>query len=387
VPTSRAATSSTRDRSPAVRASGIREIVAWLEREGKGKGVAQYRLHDWCISRQRYWGPPIPIIYCDACGAVPVPEKDLPVLLPALEDFRPDDSGISPLARSASGTTSPAPRAASRRTARPTCRTPSSTRLWYHLRYLSTEFDDRPFDAARVKKWLPVATYIGRQRARGAAFVVCRASSAWCCTTRATSISMSRTGSSGPTAIIVKGRSQDVEVAGQRGGPDQYIAHWGADTFRMYLMFLGPFEEGATSATRARRSAAVPRQGLGPGGAVRAPDLMGVELRHEIVVKWHQTKKKVTASLESLSYNTAIAALMEFMNALRASNCAEREIVKDMIVMLAPFAPHFAEECWERLGAGDRRLRAQVADLGRGAHGRAQDRDPGAGERQDPRAR
>jgi leucyl-tRNA synthetase len=77
---------------------------------------------------------------------------------------------------------------------------------------------------------------------------------------------------------------------------------------------------------------------------------MGVELRHEIVVKWHQTKKKVTAGLESLSYNTAIAALMELLNALRASNCAAREIVKDVIVMLAPFAPHFAEECWERLG-------------------------------------
>ena len=113
---------------------GFTEITAWLEREGKGQGVAQYRLHDWCISRQRYWGPPIPIIYCKDCGAVPVPEKDLPVLLPALEDFRPDDSGISPLARSAEWYNVPCP----------TCGKPSHRETdvsdtfldssWYHLR-------------------------------------------------------------------------------------------------------------------------------------------------------------------------------------------------------------------------------------------------------------
>ena len=135
--------------------------------------------------------------------------------------------------------------------------------------------------------------------------------------------------------------------------PDQYIAQWGADTFRMYLMFIGPFEEGGDFRDE---GLAGPRRFLDKVWDLvdqcERQTLMGVELRHEIVVKWHQTKKQVTAGLESLSFNTSIAALMEFLNALRASNCAAREIVKDIIVMLAPFAPHFAEECWERLGKG-----------------------------------
>jgi leucyl-tRNA synthetase len=330
--------------------AGFAEIVSWLEREGKGKGVAQYRLHDWCISRQRYWGPPIPIIYCPDCGAVPVPEKDLPVLLPALEDFRPDDSGVSPLARSAEWYNVPCPR----------CGKPghretdvSDTFLdssWYHLRYLSTEFDDRPFDATRVKKWLPVATYIGGNEHAVLHLLYAR----FVCMVlhdqgylpfdepyrkfRA-------------HGIIVKDGAKMSKSRGNVVVPDQYIAHWGADTFRMYLMFLGPFEEGGDFRDE---GLAGPRRFLDKVWDLveqcERQTLMGVELRHEIVVKWHQTKKKVTASLESLSYNTAIAALMEFINALRASNCAAREIVKDMVVMLAPFAPHFSEECWERLG-------------------------------------
>jgi leucyl-tRNA synthetase len=134
--------------------------------------------------------------------------------------------------------------------------------------------------------------------------------------------------------------------------PDEYITSWGADTFRMYLMFLGPFEDGGDFRDE---GLAGPRRFLDKVwdlvGQCEARTLVGNELQHGIVVKWNQTKKKVTEGLEHLSYNTAIAALMEFLNALRAVNCSERKIVKDLVVMLAPFAPHFAEECWERLGA------------------------------------
>ncbi|HEY6830685.1 MAG TPA: leucine--tRNA ligase, partial [Gemmatimonadaceae bacterium] len=138
-----------------------RAVSDWLAARGQGRGVVNYRLHDWCISRQRYWGPPIPIVYCDKCGTVPVPESDLPVELPYVEDFRPGDDGVSPLARVESWY----------RVACPSCggtarreTDVSDTFLdsaWYFLRYPSSDVEDEPFDAGLTRKWLPVASYIG----------------------------------------------------------------------------------------------------------------------------------------------------------------------------------------------------------------------------------
>ena len=151
--------------------------------------------------------------------------------------------------------------------------------------------------------------------------------------------------------LIVKDGAKMSKTKGNVVVPDEYIARWGADTLRMYLMFLGPYEEGGDF-----RDASIngPRRFLDKMWALvdqcSRKTLIGDEIHHNILVKWHQTKKKVTHDLETLSYNTAIAALMELLNAMRESNCSERNIVKDMIVMLAPFAPHFAEECWEQLG-------------------------------------
>ncbi len=327
-----------------------RAIADWLAQEGHGTRTVRYRLYDWCISRQRYWGPPIPIIYCDACGAVPVPEHDLPVILPELEDFRPDDSGISPLARNAAWYHVPCP----------TCGGPgrretdvSDTFLdsaWYYLRYTSTEFHDRPFDAARVARWCPVATYIGGNEHAVLHLLYSRF------------IAMvlhdqgllpfeepfARFRAHG---LIVKDGAKMSKSKGNVVIPDEYIARWGADTFRMYLMFLGPFQEGGDF-----RDSGIsgPRRFLNKVWDLvdqsQGMTLSGQEIHHSVLIKWHQTRKKVTEAIDGLSYNTAIAALMEFLNALRDVNCSERQVVKDLVVMLAPFAPHFAEECWERLG-------------------------------------
>ncbi|HVF40495.1 MAG TPA: leucine--tRNA ligase, partial [Gemmatimonadaceae bacterium] len=147
------------DGMPVVEAKAA--IIDMLARQGSGAAVINYRLHDWCISRQRYWGPPIPIIYCDDCGAVPVPEKDLPVVLPYVEDFKPDDSGVSPLARHESWYRVACPKCG--RTGRRETDV-SDTFLdsaWYFLRYPSVGIDETPFDAALTSKWLPVNSYIG----------------------------------------------------------------------------------------------------------------------------------------------------------------------------------------------------------------------------------
>ncbi len=329
---------------------GLRAIVAWLERERHGTGQVRYRLHDWCISRQRYWGPPIPIIYCDHCGPVPVPEKDLPVLLPQIDDFRPDDSGVSPLARHKEWYEVPCP----------TCGGPahretdvSDTFLdsaWYYLRYLSTEFDDRAYDAGRVARWTPVASYIGGNE-HAVLHLLYSRFIAMVLHDRGQLHFEEPFRKFRAHGHIVKDGAKMSKSKGNVVVPDQYIARWGADSFRMYLMFLGPFEEGGDFRDEGMSG---PRRFLDKVWDLVAEcdrqTLSGVELQQGIVVKWNQTKKKVTEGLEGLSYNTAIAALMELLNAMRAVNCAERRMIKDLVIMLAPFAPHFAEECWERLG-------------------------------------
>lgn len=325
-------------------------ITDWLVERGQGARTVQYRLYDWCISRQRYWGPPIPMINCDDCGPVPVPEDQLPVLLPELADFRPDDSGVSPLARNTDWYYTPCPSCGATARRETDVSDTFLDSAWYYLRYTSTECDDRAFDAARVAKWCPVATYIGGNEhavlhllySRFIAMVL--HDQGWLPFEEPFAKFRAH-------GLIVKDGAKMSKSRGNVVIPDEYLAKWGADTFRMYLMFLGPFQEGGDF-----RDAGIsgPRRFLDKVWDLVSQSetvtLMGNEIHHSVLIKWHQTRKRVTESLESLSYNTAIAALMEFLNALRDVNCSERQIVKDVLVMLAPFAPHFAEECWERLG-------------------------------------
>ncbi len=320
-----------------------RAIVEWLEGKGAGKAVINFRLHDWCISRQRYWGPPIPIIYCDEHGAVPVPEQDLPVLLPLIDDFRPDDTGVSPLARHESWYHVPCPVCGKRGRRETDVSDTFLDSAWYHLRYPSTEFDDRPFDAARTRKWLPVTTYIG-----GNEHAVLHLLYA-----RFITMVLHELGhvhfdepyrKFRAHGLIVKDGAKMSKSRGNVVIPDEYINKWGADTFRMYLMFLGPFQEGGDFRDEGISG---PRRFLdkvwalvGDACRTHADD----EVRHETLVKYHQTVKKVTEGMEDLRYNTSIAALMELVNALRADTCTQRTLVEGLVIMLAPFAPHFAEE-------------------------------------------
>jgi len=220
---------------------------------------------------------------------------------------------------------------------------------WYYLRYPSTEFADRPFDPARTRKWCPVATYIGGNEhavlhllySRFLAMVL---------------HDLGQLHFEEPFAkfrahgLIVKDGSKMSKSRGNVVIPDEYIARWGADSFRMYLMFLGPFGEGGdfrdAGISGVRRF--LDKVWLLVGHAAHGE--RGGEMQRAFLSKWNRTKKKVGEDLESLSYNTAIAALMEMLNAIRETNCSEPGLVEEFVVMLAPFAPHFAEECWERLG-------------------------------------
>jgi leucyl-tRNA synthetase len=324
-----------------------REIVAWLAKHEHAKAVTNYRLHDWCISRQRYWGPPIPIIYCDRCGAVPVPEQDLPVRLPDIEDFRPDDSGISPLARHASWYHVPCP----------TCGGPgrretdvSDTFLdsaWYFLRYPSADRTDVAFDPVRTRKWLPVDSYIGGNEHAVLHLLYARFVTMVLHDMGYLEFEEPFTKFRAHGLIIRDGAKMS-KSRGNVVNPDAYIDQWGADSFRTYLMFLGPFEEGGDF--RDQGISGVRRFFDRLWASVTEASSVG-EADPAVLRKLHQTIRKVGDDIARLSYNTAIAAMMEYMNVLRKSErTPHRAEVEPLVPLVAPFAPHLAEELWERFG-------------------------------------
>jgi leucyl-tRNA synthetase len=324
----------------------IRAVTEWLAERELGELRVNFRLHDWCISRQRYWGPPIPVIHCGECGAVPVPEEDLPVVLPRVEDFKPDDSGISPLARVEEWHKVDCPSCggeAHRET------DVSDTFLdsgWYFLRYPSTDFDDRPFDPEITKRWLPVDTYIGGNEHAVLHLMYSRF---------LTMVlhDLGHLDFEEPFArfrahgLIIRNGAKMSKSKGNVIVPDPIIEEYGADTFRTYLMFLGPFDEGGDYRD----------EGIeGPRGFLhrlwdtvesaqdQAPD-------PAVERKVHQTIEQVTEQLADLQYNTSIAALMECLNAVRSGGrTPARGEVQPLVVMVAPFAPHLAEELWQTLG-------------------------------------
>jgi leucyl-tRNA synthetase len=330
---------------------GGRKIVAWLAERHLAASRVQYRLHDWCISRQRYWGPPIPIIYCERCGPVGVPERDLPVELPFIEDFRPDDTGVSPLARHKEWYFVKCPDCGGEGRRETDVSDTFLDSSWYYLRYPSTEFTDRPFDPARTKKWLPVTTYIGGNEHAVLHLLY----------SRFISYVLNELGHTHFEEPFVKLRAHGLivkdgaKMSKSRGNvvvPDAYIQQWGADTFRMYLMFLGPFQEGGdfreTGIVGIRRFLDKVWQ-LAHEASPRG------QLVQDVERKLHQTIKKVTRDTESLDYNTAIAAMMEYVNLVReVEGSATRGALRPLVILLAPYAPHFAEELWTVLGGSGR---------------------------------
>jgi len=324
-----------------------REVTEWLTQRGSAKPITTYRLRDWCVSRQRYWGPPIPIIYCDACGTVPVPEKDLPVLLPNVPDYKPDDSGVGPLARHEAFYHVPCPQCG--KTARRETDV-SDTFLdsaWYFLRYPSVPTDALPFDPTLTKTWLPVSAYIGGNEHAVlhllyARFINMVMFDAGLVPTEEPFKKFRAHG------MIIRDGAKMSKSRGNVVNPDAYMDQWGADTVRTYLMFIGPFEEGGDfrdqSISGVRRFLDRLWASVRDARSDGAPDA-------DVMRKLHQTIKKVGADIPALSYNTAIAAMMEYMNALRrGERTPHRAEVEPLVQLVSPFAPHVAEELWEVLG-------------------------------------
>jgi leucyl-tRNA synthetase len=319
-------------------------ITEALAGAGLGEARVQFRLHDWCVSRQRYWGPPIPVIHCEACGAQPVPEEALPVLLPMTDDYIPDDSGKSPLAKMESFVNTTCPRCGGPARRDTDVLDNFLDSAWYYFRYPSTEFHDRAFDAARTSRWLPVGMYIGGQEHSVLHLLY----------TRFLCMALNELGHVPfeepfrrfrAHGLIVKDGAKMSKSRGNVVNPDEYLDRVGSDAFRLYLMFLGPFSEGGDF--RDEGMVGVERF-LDRVHAL--PHRAGGTLPRAAESKLHWAIKKVTDDIESLKYNTGIAAMMETLNVLEAEEAVPAEALGRFARILAPFAPHLAEEVWHRIG-------------------------------------
>jgi leucyl-tRNA synthetase len=328
-------------------------ITAWLAGRGAGRAAVRYRLRDWLISRQRYWGPPIPIVHCGRCGAVAVPDEQLPVELPYVEDFRP--AGAAPLAAVEAfvATTCPQCGGPARRET-----DVSDTFLdsaWYFLRYPSAEFADRPWDAARTARWLPVDMYAGGPEHATmhhlyARFITMALHDMGLLPFAEPFRRLRMHGT------IAREGAKMSKSRGNVVSPDGYIARYGADVTRMYMLFMGPWEEGGdfsdAGISGVARFVGRAWAALGAPPASFAADAARVA---EADRQRARTIARVTDGIAGLRFHTAIAALMEAVGWLREhaaelSEPAWRRYAEACVLLLAPLAPHLAEELWARRG-------------------------------------
>jgi leucyl-tRNA synthetase len=342
-------------------------ITAWLVQRGMGQRSVQYRMRDWLISRQRYWGAPIPIVYCEGCGMAPVPEAELPVLLPDIEQWLPGDDGRSPLANLSSFVETRCPQCGGPARRETDTMDGFACSSWYFLRFVSPDFADGPFDPAALAQWGRPDLYVG-----GAEHAVMHLLYArfWTKVMADAGIVPFRE----PFPVL---RSQGAmhardpltgdlrrmsKSADNVVTPDSVAETHGADALRIYLLFMAPFEndtvwdeEGINGARRfLDRTWRLVNDvvGEGAGGDVRPAGEPDARLARTV----GRTAAEVAGKIERLELNTAVAALMKCLNSLsdyraaRGVTPALGRAARDFVRMLAPFAPHIAEELWERLG-------------------------------------
>ncbi|MGH2449089.1 MAG: leucine--tRNA ligase, partial [Chloroflexota bacterium] len=333
------------------------EIVSELERRGIGHPAITYRMRDWLVSRQRYWGAPIPVVYCEGCGIVPIPEDQLPVILPPLERYEPGEGGRSPLANDPDFVDTTCPRCggpARRETDTLDTFVDSS---WYYLRYASPTDIEAPFDREKVNYWLPLDLYVGG--AEHAVmhllyfrFVAKVLADAGLIAFREPAPRLRNQGTLHGANGLRMSKSRGNVVT-----PDSVVAEWGADTLRGYILFMGPFESNAfwnpLDIAGVHRWLARVWDMAQDASAGAAKAIPGDDTVRRTV---HKTIKRVGHDLEMFQFNTAISALMELTNLLvrqREALQGSEEwgwAIENLLLMMAPIAPYISEELWHRHG-------------------------------------
>ena len=343
--------------------TGKQKIMDYLESKNIGKRKINYRLRDWLISRQRYWGTPIPVIHCPECGIVPVDEKDLPVTLPYEVEFKP--AGESPLTTNPDFINVKCPRCGSDAKRDADTMDTFVDSSWYYFRYLNPHFNSAIFDKEKAKDWIPVDMYVG-----GAEHATMHLLYARFIHKFLRDIGWTNNDEPFKTLLHQGTITNDgAKMSKSRGNvvnPDQFTSNYGSDVFRMYLMFMGPYELGGDWSDKGisgvdrfvQRTYDLFNRYSGLAKKLSSKEKFDINLLNEdekiIYRKLNQTIKKFEEEISNFRFNTAIAALMELINELKNIDKCSEDVqlfsLTRFAVLLAPVAPHLAEECWQILG-------------------------------------
>ena len=324
-------------------------IQEWLIDKGIGERKVNYKLRDWVFSRQRYWGEPIPMVYCEKCGYVPLDESELPLTLPQVDTYEPTDNGESPLAKMTDWVNTTCPNCGGKAKRETDTMPQWAGSSWYFLRYCDPHNKNALASPEALKYWGPVDWYNGGMEHTTLHLLYSRF---W-------HLFLNDIGVV-PNAEPYAKRTSHGMILGENGekmsksrgnviNPDDIIRDYGADTMRVYEMFIGDFEKAAPWSMSSIKGS---KRFLEKVFSLNECLVAGDSYRKETETEFHKTIKKVSSDIENLKMNTAIASLMSLLNTVTATGSINKAELKDFIIMLNPFAPHITEEMWEIAGFG-----------------------------------
>jgi len=327
-------------------AEARKEITKWLEKNNLGRKTVNYKLRNWVFSRQRYWGEPIPIVHCEKCGAVAVPEKDLPVLLPEVEHYEPTGTGESPLANIADWVNTTCPKCGGPAKRETNTMPQWAGSSWYYLRYIDPYNDKALVDKAKEKYWSPVDFYVGGAEHATRHLIYARFWHKFLYDIGAVSYEEPFTRLQHVGLILAEDGRKMSKRWGNVINPDEIVEKYGADAMRVYEMFMGPFSQAVAWNTNGL---------VGARKFLEKVERLSEKTKEKVDNKkitnlLHKTIKKVGEDIESFKLNTAVSAMMILTNAMDEENEIDKGAYDSLVKILSPFAPHLTEEIWSELG-------------------------------------
>ena len=323
------------------------KITEWLSENGKGRSKVNFKLRDWVFSRQRYWGEPIPIVYCEKCGYVPLPEDQLPLKLPMVDSYEPTETGESPLAKMTDWVNTTCPHCGGKAVRETDTMPQWAGSSWYFLRYCDPHNDEALASKEALEYWTPVDWYNGGMEHTTLHLLYSRFWHKFLYDIGVV-----------PTKEPYQKRTSHGMILGENGekmsksrgnvvNPDDIVNEYGADTMRLYEMFIGDFEKAAPWNSASIKGC---KRFLDRVWNLQEIAVDGDGYRPELEAPIHRTIKKVTEDIDNLKANTAIAAMMSLLNAIADTGAVTKGELRTLTLLLNPFAPHMTEELWEQMG-------------------------------------